>query len=181
MEIWKDIEGVEGCYQISNLGRVKSLNRVTSTGRTVTERILKTRVNKRGYEYVNIQINGLRKSIKIHREVAKAFVPNERGYSEVNHKDENKLNNSASNLEWCSRIYNANYGTAMKRAVKTRLSHHLLKIDQMTRDGEYIKTWDAPYLIEKATKGKMKATNIIACCRGRFKTAYNYVWKYSEL
>lgn len=180
MEVWKDIKGFEGCYQISNLGRVKSLERVTVNGRIVHERILKSRVNKQGYEYICLQFNGSRKAVKIHREVAKAFIPNECDYPEVNHKDENKLNNSAPNLEWCSRIYNANYGTAKERAVTTRLQRHKLKIDQFSLDGEYIKTWDAPYLIEKATQGKMKATNIIACCKGRYKTSYDYVWRYSN-
>jgi hypothetical protein len=179
MEVWKDIIGVEGCYQISNLGRVKSLERYTENGRHVLERILKTRVNKQGYEYVSIQKNNKRVSIKIHRTVAQAFILNPSNFLEVNHKDENKLNNCVDNLEWCDRRYNANYGTAMARAAKTRADNHILEINQYTLDGKFIKRWRSPIDIERASNKKMRATNIIACCRGKYKTSYGYIWKYN--
>lgn len=180
MEIWKDIEGLEGCYQISNFGRVKSLERVAENGRKVHERILKTRVNKKGYEYVCVQKNKKRIAIKIHREVSKAFLPNPYNYLEVNHKDENKLNNHVNNLEWCDRKYNANYGTAVKRAVKLRIANHVLLIDQYDCEGNYIKTWKCPHEVEVESNGKMRATNIISCCRGKYKTSYGFIWKYKD-
>lgn len=179
-EVWKDIALSGGAYQISNYGRVKSVERVTENGRAVRERILKTRFNKRGYEYVNIQVQKRRKAIKIHREVAKAFLDNPNNYIEVNHKDENKRNNSVENLEWCNRAYNANYGTASKRAAASRLKKHVLQIDQFALDGTFVKRWTTPNSIEVEHKKAMRATNIIACCRGRYKTSYGYVWKYAE-
>jgi len=180
MEKWKDIEGLEGCYQISNCGRVKSLERYAENGRKVNERILKTRINKQGYEYVCVQKNKKRIAIKVHREVAKAFISNPNDYVEVNHKDENKLNNHVNNLEWCDRKYNANYGTAIKRASLTRSLNHILLIEQFDMEGSFIKTWKGPREVEVETNNKMRATNIIACCRGKYKTSYGFIWKYKD-
>jgi len=178
-EVWKDIAISNGAYQISSLGRVKSVGRkALNSARSVSERILKTRINKQGYECTSLQIDGKRKIIKIHREVAKAFLDNPCGYLEVNHKDENKTNNFVDNLEWCDRAYNANYGTAIKRSVKNRYKNHFLEIDQYTTDGLFVKRWKCPAAIEKASQKTMKATNIIACCRGRFQTSYGYIWRY---
>lgn len=180
MEVWKNIAGANESYQISNLGRVKSVQRVATNGRPVNERILKTRINKRGYEYVCIQIAEKRKTIKIHREVAKAFIGNPHCYKEVNHKDENKLNNRVDNLEWCDRKYNANYGTAIVRAAKARSENHVLAINQYDTNGNFIKSWRSPIQVERENGKKMRATNIISCCRGKYKTSYGYVWKYAD-
>ena len=178
-EEWRDIAVSNGNYQISNLGRVKSVERKTSDNvRMVHERILKTRINKRGYEYVNIQCNGKRKAIKIHREVAKAFISNPFNYPEVNHKDEVKTNNCVDNLEWCDRIYNANYGTAIKRGAETRMKNHTKLIAQYSINGEFIRQWKSPIDVERRSGKKMRAANIIQCCRGNYKTSYGYTWKY---
>lgn len=181
MELWKDIIISKGDYQISNYGRVKSVERFTKNGRAVHERILKTKINKRGYEYVNIQHNGKRIAIKIHREVAKAFLPNPNGYPEVNHKDENKTNNQADNLEWCDRAYNANYGTARQRAANSRKKNHVMEIDQYTLDGVFIRRWRSPIDIERNTNKEMRASNIIACCRKKYKKSYGYIWRYTDV
>lgn len=112
-EIWKYIQGYEGLYQISNLGRVKSLN----YNHTKKEKILQYRINERGYKYISLCVNNIRKSFKIHRLVAEAFIPNPHNYPCINHKDEDKTNNCVDNLEWCTYKYNSNYGTAIKRRV----------------------------------------------------------------
>ena len=160
---------------------MKSVARRTSDNvRSVRERILKTRINKRGYEYVNIQVNGKRKAIKIHREVAKAFLDNPKGMPEVNHKDEVKTNNNVDNLEWCDREYNSNYGTGKQRASKARLTFYHNEVEQYSTSGEYIRTWKYPQLIENETHKVMRATNIISCCKGKYKTSYGYVWKFAN-
>ena len=180
-EEWRDIKIANGDYQISNLGRVKSVKRRTAdNARFVRERILKTRINKQGYEYVNLQICGKRKAVKIHREVAKAFLANPNNYAEVNHKDENKANNVVDNLEWCDRTYNARYGTARARAIQSRMKSHLNEIDQYTLDGVFVKRWISPISVEKETKKQMRATNIIACCRRKTKKSYGYIWRYKD-
>lgn len=111
-EIWKDIKDFPD-YKVSNLGNVKSLKRKK-------ERILKQGINNRGYAYVNLCNNGDVKNIKVHRLVAFAFVlnPNPEEFNEINHKDEVKLNNCATNIEWCNRKYNVNYGTRTERFVE---------------------------------------------------------------
>ena len=96
MEIWEDIEGYEGIYQVSSLGKVKSLN----FNHTKKEKILKPFFNRDGYLSVNLYKEGKRKQYLVHRLVAKVFIPNPENKLEVNHKDEDKTNNKVENLEW---------------------------------------------------------------------------------
>jgi hypothetical protein len=119
-ETWKDIPGYEGMYQVSSLGRIKSLQRIimerrTQKQRPITERILKQGKNIKGYYCFAISKEGKLKSICTHRIVAELFIPNPLGLPEVNHKDEIKSNNRADNLEWCTHHYNILYGTGLKR------------------------------------------------------------------
>ena len=112
MEEWRDIKGYEGRYQVSNLGRVRSLRDNHGNYR---EKIRATILNKEGYNYISLYKEGKIKMCLVHRLVAEAFIDNPNNYKEVNHKDENKQNNSVSNLEWCTAEYNCNYGTRNKR------------------------------------------------------------------
>jgi hypothetical protein len=109
-EIWKDIENFEGRYQISNLGRVKSLPRIVKrnnwSNQTINEKILKTFINKGGYEIAVVQNGSRGKHLAIHRLVALAFIPQIEGKTFVNHIDGVKTNNAISNLEWCTRSEN---------------------------------------------------------------------------
>lgn len=117
-EIWKDVIGYEDKYQISSLGRVKALSRISKRWHgdvILKEKILKPRKNNRGYYEVLLHINGKGENFLIHRLVAKSFVVNPYGYTEINHKDEDKSNNNASNIEWCTRKYNINYGSRTEK------------------------------------------------------------------
>lgn len=107
-EIQKDVKGYEGKYLISNTGKVKSLTR---------NRLLKPVIQK-GYMYIHLCKNSKDKAYLLHRLVAKHFVSNPDNLPEVNHKNEDKANNDASNLEWCDAKYNSNYGTRNKRKSK---------------------------------------------------------------
>ena len=113
-EIWKDILGYEGKYQVSNWGRVKSLIMWTGTCYIEREKIIKPIKNKDGYMKTFLSKDGKVKTLATHRLVAEAFIPNPDGFSEVNHKDEDKTNNCADNLEWCTRKYNARYSHCRK-------------------------------------------------------------------
>lgn len=111
-EIWKDIKDYEGLYQVSNLGRVKSLKRLNydiNKKQNVyieKEMILKYSLNNKGYKMIKLQKNKQKKTIAIHRLVAQTFIPNPNNFEQVNHIDGNKENNCVSNLEWCNNEYN---------------------------------------------------------------------------
>ncbi len=120
-EIWKDIKDYEGYYQVSNLGRVKSVPRTIQRKKnkyTVKERILKSRPDKDGYEYVVLCINCKMKTKSIHRLVAEVFIPNPSNLPCINHKDENPSNNNVENLEWCTYSYNNTYNDLAHRRMK---------------------------------------------------------------
>ncbi len=133
-EIWKDIKGYEGLYQISNLGRVKSFRGSAKLGKP-KEFILKPCLINSGYYVVTLYANNRKKhKFQVHRLVAETFIDNPQGFPCVNHKDEDKTNNCVSNLEWCTYQYNNNYGTARVRAVDTISK----PIEQMTLEGKTI-------------------------------------------
>ena len=112
------------------------------------------------------------KSFTIHRLVATVFIPNPNNYTEVNHKDENKTNNNVENLEWCTRKYNINYGTARERA-RQKLA---VKINQYDLEGNFIKTWNGMYEVEKALN--LKNQHISLCCLKKRNKCGNYQWRY---
>lgn len=113
-EIWKDIQGYEGFYQVSNIGRVRSVDRVDNRGHKRKGKILNVVIDNHGYQAVHLCLYGISKYHKVHRLVAVAFVINPKNFQQINHKDENKLNNCAENLEWCTARYNINYGERNK-------------------------------------------------------------------
>lgn len=110
MERWKSIDGYDGLYEVSSHGRVRSLDRFDKLGRITFGRVLSPTNNGHGYYTVQLSNGGIKKRHYIHRLVAKAFIKNRSKLNEINHKDENRSNNNVSNLEWCSRKYNVNYG-----------------------------------------------------------------------
>ena len=118
-EVWRNIKGYEDLYQVSNLGRVKSLSRKIFNGKNYyisKEKILKPAKDKDGYVQVLLYKNNRHKTYKVHRLVAMAFLPNPNNLPQINHKDENKQNNYTSNLEWCTPKYNQNYGNRNKKS-----------------------------------------------------------------
>lgn len=116
MEVWKDIKGYEGIYQVSSFGRVKKLTQEDSD----ETRILSQTKQQNGYLYVSLYENGKVLKRTVHRLVADAFIPNKDDFPCVNHKDENKQNNMVENLEWCTHKHNSNYGSAIKRSSSKR-------------------------------------------------------------
>lgn len=180
-EIWKDIKGYEGLYQISNYGRVKSLPKKAlrryGTYRNVKERILKTSKAYEGWDYSNVVIrkDGIPKTKPVHRLVAEHFIPNPNNYDQINHKDENKLNNRVDNLEWCSQQYNSNYGTVKKRISNKRKKPVL----QFSLDGKFIAEYDSLKQLKEATGFD---SGLVSCvCRGIYKQCYGYKFKYREV
>lgn len=122
LEIWNDIKGYEGLYQVSNMGRVKSVARTVmwknKEVKRYKSRIMKSRV-KNGYCCASLYKDFKSREYRVHRLVAEAFIPNPNELPFINHIDENKLNNNVENLEWCTRQYNNSYGTRNERISAT--------------------------------------------------------------
>lgn len=119
-EIWKDIEGYEGKYQVSNLGNVRSLN----YNRTRGIKALKCWLSGAGYNTITLCLNGRGESFTVHRLVAQTFIPNPNNYPCVNHKNEIKTDNRVENLEWCTYEYNTNYGDCIQK-IKNNSSNRI--------------------------------------------------------
>lgn len=176
-ERWKDVEGYEGKYQISNFGNVKSISRHIRLQNGVLmklpNKILKT-MDRNGYRMVNLFMDGKTKSVNVHRLVALSFIPNPNNLPFVNHKDEVRSNNNVSNLEWCSCKYNLNYGTSTERRSQKRMK----KLLQLSIDGILLKKWDGLALASRETGYNFK--NISQCCLGKRKTANGFIWRYED-
>ena len=119
-EIWKDIEGYEGLYQVSNLGRVTSFDSIDKLGRIRKGRVLKGIKDVKGYLLVKLYKNSIVYTKRLHRLVAETFIPNSENKPQVNHIDENKANNIVSNLEWMTAKENINHGTRNERMSRTQ-------------------------------------------------------------
>ena len=205
-EIWRDIVGYEGLYQVSNLGRVRSLGKWIDRkckGKRWQEEIILKQPLYSGYLYVGLWKNRKLKYYRVHRLVAEAFLDNPHNLPEVNHKDENKQNNfvyinedgsvnlEKSNLEWCDRKYNVNYGTATERRRKTNTNHpsYSKVVLQYDLNGNFIKEWPSTMEIERQLG--FANTHISDCCKGGYfykernkwvnvSQAYGYKWKYKN-
>lgn len=175
-EIWRDIKDFEGLYQVSNWGRVKSLN-YRNTGKAEVMSL-----NKDGWGYLRVGLrkDGKRNSLSVHRLVAEAFIPNPDNKPEVNHKiegDEGKTMNfvffnedgsideKRTTIEWCSSEYNKNYGTRNKRIGEKMTNGKTSKIVlQYSLDGDLIREW--PSVMECDRNG-FNHSHIIDCCNGK--------------
>lgn len=181
-EIWKDIDGYEGFYQVSNYGEVRSIDRrvKNKNGERVAKgRILAQVTMTSGYKTVNLFKKNRGKICLVHRLVAAAFLPNDNALAEVNHKDENKQNNRADNLEWCDRMYNVHYGSGIKRNALKRIGKPVGEqpICQYTADGVFMKRYESALKAAEAI-GKDNSA-ICKCANGRSKTSYGFLWKWA--
>ena len=168
-EIWKDILGYEGLYQVSNFGRVKSLKRKW----VIKDKILKPTKNRNGYIMIILCKKSMRKNILLHRLVAEAFLPNPHNLPQVNHKDEQKNNNVVTNLEWCDAKYNNCYGTKLNRYSLKRSKPVL----QYTLDGEFVREWASTM---ECGRNGFQQGNIIRCCIGKYKQHKGFIWKFKN-
>ena len=179
-ELWKDIKGFEGFYQVSNLGRVKGLPRKTEDGRLLPERYLYGSVYSTGYVVVKLRCNKKPKRYSMHRLVAEHFIPNPESLPIINHKDENKLNNCVDNLEWCTQKYNTNYGCARQRAVKTFRKNYSKEVYQFDFNGNLVGKYDSVTTAAKITH--TRHSEVSSCCRmvEHCISANGFMWRYAE-
>lgn len=153
-EIWKDILGYEGLYQVSSYGRVRSLDRYDERNRFLRGRILKLHTLRRGYLDVRLCSNGKVKSFLVHRLVAEIFIPNPDNLPQVNHRDENPSNDNVDNLEWCDGKYNVNYGTRIDRIRDIKLKNGTYFNLNDEERKIYLKEYKKKYYQEKKDKWK---------------------------
>lgn len=177
-EIYKDIEGYEGLYQVSNLGNVRSLDRIVNCkneGKRIQKgRVLDAWVGSHGYYSVGLSKNGMVKTHLVHRLVAEAFIPNPDNLPYINHRDENKLNNTISNIEWCTPKYNIEYSHVLKKSNEITSKPVL----QFTKDGKFVAEFDSAS--EAARAIGVTKSFVCSVCRGRKKIARGFVFKYKE-
>lgn len=177
MEKWKPVKGYEGFYEVSDEGRVRSLDRYTRNSRNGNfTRFVKGRVKKQsnrgGYLCVTLNRDGKYKTVLVHRLVALAFLDNPSHLPQVNHKDENKRNNRVDNLEWCTAEYNVCYGTRTNRMAATQ-SRAVIA----SKDGHDWKRY--PSLMSTKADG-MNPSNVKYACDGRFSTMYGFTWRWAD-
>ena len=187
-EIWKDIKGFDGRYQVSNLGRVRSLDWEGHKGR-----MLKLKINRRwGYYRLNLaHVDGYIKTFSVHRLVAMAFIPNPDNLPEINHKDENKLNNivcfnpdgtidiNHTNLEWCTGLYNLRYGTRAKRLNQIVNEPRMRPVNQYDLHGNLIGTYKS--ISEASENTGVSARVICHICKKSFNhSSKGFVFRYVD-
>ena len=167
-EIWRDIEGYKGKYQVSNTGKVKSLERMKWNGKgyqKIPEKILEGVDDGHGYLHVNLCKDGKETSCKVHRLIAQAFLPNPNNLPEVNHKDEDKTNNKVENLEWCTSQYNVEYSKAKAVIVINKVSGLIVE-------------FSSAHEAERQTG--ISNGSISNCCNGKRKSAGGHIWFYAD-
>ena len=187
-EKWKPVVGYEGLYEVSSLGRIRSLSRSIQGNKgeyVIPSRILKGHYCY-GYRYVELRKGGKPKLYRVHRLVAEAFLPNPNKYPIINHKNEIKDDNRVDNLEWCTYKYNSNYGNIKS---KLKQSSHCRPIIQLTKEGIFVAKYES--IVDASKVTKIEHTNIIQCAKGRplkccdgklriRRYAGGFIWRYEE-
>lgn len=164
----KPIKGFED-YKIDVLGNVYSPR---------TGKVMKTYTDRKGYERIDLKVNGKRyRNKSIHRLVALTFIPNPKKLPQVNHKDENKLNNRVENLEWCDNKYNSNYGSRNEKIIISRREKYSKPVLQLNDKLEIIKEYRC---VEDTKYNGFQPSNIRNVLAGKRKRANGYAWKYKE-
>ena len=184
LERWKDIKGYEGLYKVSDCGRIKSLKKKVGFYFR-KEIILCNCKQQRGYLAVNLSKNGKAKRFLVHRLVATAFIDNPKKLKQINHIDGNKNNNSINNLEWCTASENISH--AFKLGLNHqrppinygKLNANSKKVAQFDLNMNLLKNWDC--IMDVTRELKIDNSQICKCCKGIFKSAGGYIWRYRNV
>jgi len=184
MEQWKPIEGYEGLYEISNYGNVKSLSRYRQnrhSGYIMPEQMRKHQLDKDGYLIVSLWKDDKLKTHKIHRLVAIHFIPNPNNLQEINHKDENKTNPRADNLEWCTRKYNMNHGNCPTKIGNTisKICKHRKPVEKINKfTGQIIAIYES--VKDAGVNNGYARETIRDVCMGKHGLKGNFTYRYKN-
>ena len=181
-EEWRDIQGYEGLYQVSNHGRVRSLDRIGyqkhwqgGLSRYVHKgKVLKARKQRNGYMTVDLRRNGKFERFLIHRLVGSHFLEKPEGKNYINHLDVNPENNRSDNLVWCTQSENIQYAYDNG----TKIPPHMRKVAQYDLDGNFIRMWNSQAEIERTLH--IFQANITKVCRGKRNQTGGFKWQYIE-
>lgn len=175
-EVWKNVVGYEGLYQVSSTGRVKN---------TKTQKILKPWKNDAGYFMIKLPSKQKKrgKSFRVHRLVAMAFIDNPNNLPFINHKDEDPSNNNVENLEWCTNAYNLTYGTCVERRVKTIRDRYgkwpsQKEVYQFSLDGQFVAKYDSVMAASQATN--IPDNFISSCCHGWVTQTKGFIFVFEK-
>ena len=175
MEVWKDIKDYEGLYQVSNKGKIKSLPRTWVCGKGTIrhndEKLMEQYPIQCGYLRVNLSKDGTNKWYLVHRLVAEAFIENDdpTHKTQINHKNENKQENSADNLEWCTHSYNINYGTRTERTS--------MPVEALDDEGNVVYSFKSK---REARRCGFADANITNCIKGNVEKSYGLKWRQKK-
>ena len=196
--MFKDIPDMDGAYSCDESGRIKSNRRLVYNNGSghyyfIQERVLKPYQNNKGYWYVDLRIQNKTVRWLVHRLVALTWIPNPDGLPVINHIDNNPSNNSVNNLEWCTTQYNVNYcikqgrmnyhTNARIRAQKSPKTFLYKPVNQYSLEGEYLNSYASITVAAKSIKtsnSRSRVSNISACCSGKAKSAYGFIWRYKS-
>ena len=159
-EIWRDVNGYENLYEVSNLGNVRRKGKRKNLYKSL-----------RNYYVVKLSKNNIKKCYSIHRLVAQAFIPNLYNKKQINHIDGDKLNNNVNNLEWVTQSENTKHAYKLKLLKPTKIS----PVYQYDLQGNFIKEYKS---IKDAREQNPHSSKITECCQGNRKTAGGFIWRY---
>lgn len=184
-EVWKDIDGFQGCYQVSNLGNVRSIDRYVRCGENGIKLQLGKSIkqSKNKYGYMQVRLSNGRKnkfSYTVHRLVAIAFIPNDNNYDQVNHIDGNKQNNYVENLEWCNNSYNQihAYKTGLQDRNKYYAGRKRRKVAKLSKDLRILDIYET--VTQAAKENGIYESYVDRVCLKQRETSYGYKWCFAN-
>lgn len=179
-EVFKDIEGFEGLYQIGCFGTLRSLDRIAPNGRFISGITMKLSVDRKGYNRCYLSKNNKNYTKIVHRLVALAFIPKIKDKPCVDHINGIKTDNRVENLRWCTNKENVNFELSMSNRLKSSRrysdSPYSRPVSQYDLNGKFISSYDSIRRAEEAVNGS--SSKISAVCRGERNTAYGFKWEF---